>query len=104
MPLTQAEFTSVRGGHSQADRILARLRDARGAEVPMPELALIGSGHPNGFCMVHSRIADLRKRGHNIPPATVKRSFDGQMLSFYRLIENQSALSAESAVKTYGSN
>jgi hypothetical protein len=54
------------GGDTQADRILARLRETPGEWVPMPELARIGSGKLHGYCMVHSRVADLRKRGHDI--------------------------------------
>lgn len=51
---------------SQTARILIRLRQTPGEWVPMPELARIGSGKPNGFCMVHSRIADLRRAGYEI--------------------------------------
>lgn len=80
------EPINTNAGASQCDRILARLREARGAEVPMPELARIGAGNADGFCMVHSRIADLRRLGHDIPPARVKRSA-GRMHSFYRLKE-----------------
>jgi len=82
---TQTEYHASGTGTSQCDLILARLRRSRGCEVSMPELAKVGSGG-EGFCMVHSRIADLRKRGHDIPPARLKK-VDGKMHSFYRLIE-----------------
>ena len=81
----QAEFQAQGTGLSQCDLILSRLRQARGGEVAMPELAKAGAGG-SGFCMVHSRIADLRKRGHDIPPARTHK-VDGKMHSFYRLNE-----------------
>jgi hypothetical protein len=49
-------------GETQCAIILARLQAARGAWVPMVELAAEA-----GCYAVHSRIADLRRRGHNIP-------------------------------------
>jgi hypothetical protein len=51
---------------SQSDRILARLQATPNQFVAMPELARIGSDKPTGFCMVHSRIADLRRAGHDV--------------------------------------
>ena len=54
---------------SQCDRILAALQDDPGAELAMPYLAQIGSGEPGGFCMVHSRIADLRRLFPVLAPA-----------------------------------
>ena len=71
---------------SQEGRILAALRAANGAEIPMPELARIGSGKPDGFCMVHTRIDGLRHKGFNIPPPREER-VDGQRHTFYRLLE-----------------
>ena len=72
-------------GRSQADRILQRLIAAQGAWVPMPELAHVGAGGPDRFCMVHSRAADLRKRGYIIEqrtPPTAKNP----SASEYRLV------------------
>jgi hypothetical protein len=43
---------------SDAERVLRILRDARGAWVP--------DLYRRTGCMVHSRISDLRRRGHNI--------------------------------------
>jgi hypothetical protein len=51
------------GTVTQCEIILARLEQARGAWVPMVELAAEASCYA-----VHSRIADLRRRGHRIPP------------------------------------
>lgn len=83
--MNQIEYQATTAGTSQCSRILARLTQAQGGEVPMPELAAIGSGVPGGFCMVHSRIADLRAEGHNIPPARTQK-ISGVMHSFYRLV------------------
>ena len=74
--------------NSQEGRILAALRAANGREIPMPELARIGSGNPDGFCMVHTRIDGLRHKGFNIPAPREER-VDGQRRTFYRLIEEQ---------------
>ena len=82
--MTQTEFQLTGVGDSQCARILAGLRAAAGSWVAMPELS--SAGNPGGFCMVHSRIADLRHDGHNIPPARTEK-VDGQIHSFYRLIE-----------------
>lgn len=76
--------------NSQEGRILAALRAAKGGEIAMPELARIGSGKPDGFCMVHSRIDGLRHKGVNIPPPREER-VDGQRRTFYRLIEDLAA-------------
>lgn len=63
--MIQAEFKSRKSGASQCDRILALLKSRAGKWISMPELA--AAGNPDGlFCMVHSRISDLRKLGHRI--------------------------------------
>lgn len=77
----QLEFEIRKGGSSQCTRILAELRRRAFETVPMPELARIGSGSPEGFCMVHSRIADLRKKGHVIQQS--QEWIDGNCHSFY---------------------
>jgi len=85
--MNQKEYQTSGAGTSQCERILARLREARGQEVSGLELARIGSDSgPHGYCMVHSRIADLRKRQHDIPPARTQK-VNGRMHSFYRLNE-----------------
>ena len=68
---------------SQTTRILSHLLRRRGIWCAMYELARVGSGSKTGFCMVHSRIADLRKRGHDISNKVV--TFDRQQFSYYRL-------------------
>lgn len=71
--------TSRKG--SQCDRILELLKDRAGKPVPMPELSRVGSGKVGGFCMVHSRVADLRKRGHVIEQS--QEWVNGSCHSFY---------------------
>lgn len=68
-------------GLSQADRILARLREDQGEWVSMPTLC-----HLSGSYNVHSRISDLRARGLTIEHKNERR--DGILMSFYRLIES----------------
>lgn len=81
---TQSKFKSKHGGESQCARIAAYLEKRRGQWIPMPELAVEGGGRsPNGFCMVHSRVADLRKRGLKIEQSNTWQ--DGQCHSFYKL-------------------
>lgn len=69
-------------GETQCDIILARLRMARGAYVPMPILAA-----ESGAYAVHSRISDLRRRGHHIPRPRITRADDGTVCSEYCLVE-----------------
>lgn len=83
MNTTQAEFTFRRGGRTQGERILEALEARRGEWIPMPELAAAGSGTPGGFCMVHSRVADLRRAGHVIGHRN--EWVDRQCHSYYRL-------------------
>lgn len=64
---------------SQNSRILARLQRSKGKFVRMPELMLVSR-----CAVVHSRIADLRKRGHKIENHVIQ---DGRVKhSFYRLL------------------
>ena len=70
---------SLTAGTSQCDRILAALQAAPGEWVSLITLTQV-----SGSYAVHSRIADLRKRGHlieNDAPLV-----DGQCHSSYRLI------------------
>ena len=77
-------FRARHGGHSQCDRILAYLETRRGQLVPMPELARAAT--PTGIgTAVHSRINDLRRRGHPIPPAKIEVAPDGSHHSSYIL-------------------
>ena len=59
-------------GESQCARILQRLEEARGGWVPMVELAAV-----SGAFAVHSRIADLRRRGYPIPRPRITRVREG---------------------------
>ena len=79
--MTQTTYTATGHGTSQCARILAALESNAGEWVPMP--ALSQAGNPGGFCMVHSRVADLRKRGHVIAHRNEHRP--GCVASFYRL-------------------
>lgn len=64
---------------SQCKRILARLSERKGKWVAMPELMRIGKCGP-----VHSRIADLRRKGHEIENDVIQ---DGRVKhSFYKLV------------------
>lgn len=84
---TQKEFTrrGSRRGWTQCERILRRLKAARGGWVRMPILARVGAGTPDGFCIVHSRISDLRDRKLKIKQRS--EWHNGRCLSFYRLVE-----------------
>ena len=76
--MTQPEHAATGAGLSQCDRILAELESNRGHWVAMPDLARIAGGFA-----VHSRIADLRKRGHRISHMNNKRG--RKVWSYYRL-------------------
>jgi hypothetical protein len=68
-------------GLSQCDLILARLVNTPGEWVPMPALARI-----SGAYAIHSRIADLRRRGHRIDHQN--RRAGRKIHSFYRLADS----------------
>lgn len=78
--MTQLELDYRRTGtaRSQSDAILALLR-ARQDWVPMPELA-----RESGSLNVHSRIADLRRRGFTVENRQ-QVGQDGVRLSWYKL-------------------
>lgn len=78
MNTTQLEFTARAGGQSQCDRILERLQKSAGQWVSIVELHRV-----SGSYVIHSRIADLRKRGCQIEQRN--EWSDGQCHSFYRL-------------------
>lgn len=67
-PTIQDEHQAATVGCSQKERLLARLLQAHGEEVPMPELACAMSegGHGTGVPPTR-RISELRKDGYNIP-------------------------------------
>jgi len=77
--LAAAEAQRLR---EEAPVILARLEAAGGAWVPMPNLA-----HDSGAYAVHSRVAELRKRGHRIEQRSDRHG--RRVLSYYRLVEGK---------------
>lgn len=83
MNSTLTAHPNAAAGISQCDLIQALLLIHQGDWVPMPDLARVGAGCASGFCMVHSRVADLRKRGLSIDQRSERR--DGKTHSFYRL-------------------
>lgn len=82
--MNQQLYEATGAGVSQADRILEALLRAStecplGHEwVTLPQLVAV-----SGAYAVHSRVADLRKRGYDIEQISVRRS--GKVHSFYRL-------------------
>ena len=68
---------------SQSAVILDILTTLRGRWVSMPDLATASGGYA-----VHSRIAELRRRGHVIENQVEHRP-DGKRVSRYRLVEVQ---------------
>ena len=76
--MTQHEHAATGAGTSQCDIILTWLENSRGHWVSMPYLA-----EAAGCFAVHSRVSDLRKRGHRIEH---KNERDGAKIhSFYRM-------------------
>lgn len=69
---------SPAAGASQCDLILGRLLLTPGLWVPMPELARV-----SGAYAVHSRVADLRRRGIRIDQRNARRG--RLVLSSYRI-------------------
>lgn len=78
--MTQTEYQRFLLGESQTDKVLMLLYEARGEWVSMPSLASF-----SGAYAVHSRVSDLRKRGHNIEH---RNEHSGRVVkSFYRLAQ-----------------
>ena len=69
---------SITEGLSQCDLIMLALTARAGEWVAMPYLARIAGGYA-----VHSRIADLRRRGHRIDHRNLRSG--RKTHSFYRL-------------------
>lgn len=67
-------------GTIQAETILALLRSAHGAWVPLPEILALGIAQYN------ARIFELRKRGLNIENRTER--IDGVCHSCFRLVDS----------------
>lgn len=71
-------------GTSQTAKILARLREAKGLRVGMPELV-----EASGSYNIHSRISSLREQGYCIFNATKRQGT--VCVSEYWLVEKQEA-------------
>jgi hypothetical protein len=80
MPCDQMEFAVRGAGRSQCERIADALRAKIGQWVAMTDL-----WQASGAFAVHSRIADLRKRGLAIEHRN-ERASSGVTHSFYRLL------------------
>lgn len=85
--MNQTTFEQSGAGLSQADKILFALRSQQSCcggmiedagWLSLPQLVNVSGGYA-----VHSRVADLRKRGHDIEQTSVRRG--GKVHSFYRL-------------------
>lgn len=76
---------SIEAGTSQCALILGELEKHAGEWVDMPRLVKV-----SGAYAVHSRAADLRKRGHQIDQRNVfaKRSGKRVVKSQYRLVQD----------------
>lgn len=76
---TTTDHPSPLCGASQCGRILAALQDRAGQWVSLIDLAQV-----SGSMAVHSRIADLRARGHQVEQKSERK---GRMIhSSYRLV------------------
>lgn len=77
--MNQTQHAATGRGTSQCEKIAAMLIAKNNEWVPMPDL-----WKASGAFAVHSRIADLRKRGMSIAHRN-ERAQDGSIHSFYRL-------------------
>jgi hypothetical protein len=82
--MKQKTYRRRQAGQTQCERIENYLAKRAGRWIAMPHLARVGAGTPQGFCIVHSRISDLRERGLQIDQES--RWVEGRCLSFYRLV------------------
>ena len=85
--MNQTTYEQSGAGLSQADKILLALRVQQSCCGGMIEdtgwLSLPYLVEFSGGYAVHSRVADLRKRGYDIEQTSVRRA--GKVHSFYRL-------------------
>jgi hypothetical protein len=86
--MNQTTFESSGAGLTQCEKILLALRTQQACCGGMIEdtgwLSLPYLVDVSGGYAVHSRVADLRKRGHDIEQMSVHRA--GKVHSFYRLV------------------
>ena len=86
-------------GKSQCARIFATLASRAGAWVPMPELS--AAGNPGGFCMVHSRVADLRKRGLPYCPCGTRGvRYTGGCWTCQRCLDRDAAIYGTASIRS----
>jgi len=78
--MTKPEHAATGAGITQCDLILIELIGHKNQWIAMPDLARISGG-----LNVHSRIADLRKRGHRIESKQERRQGTRKVWSYYRL-------------------
>lgn len=78
--MNQTQYTDRKLGVSQSDLILRELQATPGVWVAMPTLCAV-----SGSFNAHSRVADLRKRGHTIEWMGAREG--NTIRSFYRIIE-----------------
>ena len=87
--MNQTEYKRVGRGYSQCDLILYELQRHKllggGGWVSMPMLAMASRAYA-----VHSRISDLRRRGHRIEQRSTRLP-DGTIASEYRLAPEEVA-------------
>ena len=79
--MKQAEYKARGDGQSQCNRILRTLLGNADRWVSMISLWRV-----SGSMAVHSRIADLRKRGHGITQKSLR--VNGVVHSYYKLEES----------------
>jgi hypothetical protein len=72
---------------TDADFLLAVLRETPNEFVSQAEILRRSQADRGCGLTVHSRIADLRRRGYSIPPALCIRAEDGRVTSYYRILE-----------------
>ena len=84
MNMNQVTFEAIGGGLSQCDKILMVLSDAARDPMAIDWVSLPNLVKACGGYAVHSRVADLRKKGYGIEQTSIRRS--GKVHSFYRLI------------------
>ena len=81
--MNQSTYEQSGVGLSQCDLVLMALCDAASDRMDPQWVSLPDLVQACGGYAVHSRVADLRKRGHDIEQTSVRRG--GKVHSFYRL-------------------
>ena len=92
--MNQQQYQRIKAGKTQNERVLLALQAWPNQWVAMPILARCGSGSIHGFCMVHSRVADLRKQGHQIEQMSDRRGMKN--ISCYKLVTEVQGLATDS--------